>query len=382
MFVLLSALAASENNKMMLSAKIINGVHVLVPTSRIKLVEDAIRGKFISAEGNEESLSRLYDVFKYAAETEQSVQPAANNASFDFGVDYNQQTGWSFGTKFSIKWAKSQTDNAVRDPFLLDSPIRRRPTPIPTFPISNANGNKGRTSFDDFKDMGKTVYYPTPMPMFPLKNSKNGRTPIDDFKDMGKTVYYPTPMPMFPKAKVNANNKKIRTPFEDLKDMGKTVYAPTPMPMFPLKNSKKERTTPFGGDIIKRPGTTVFRPEEPEFVKEERNDGYGSFSGGYSQGSGWGVEGGVGYSWGKGSVQAGGSWSQKGGAQGSVTVKINFALAPVDGESTTEGEDVRELFVTEVTTPDYILYLPTYTEDKFDNLVEQIFEEEAEISTD
>ena len=351
MFVLLSALAASENNKMMLSAKIINGVHVLVPTSRIKLVEDAIRGKFISAEGNKESLSRLYDVFKYAVETEQSIQPAANNASFDFGVDYNQQTGWSFGTKFSIKWAKSQTDNAIRDPFLLDSPIRRRPTPIPTFPISNANGNKGRT-------------------------------PIDDFKDMGKTVYYPTPMPMFPKAKVNANGKKIRTPFEDLKDQGKTIYAPTPMPMFPLKNSKKERTTPFGGDIIKRPGTTVFRPEEPEFVKEERNDGYGSFSGGYSQGSGWGVEGGVGYSWGKGSVQAGGSWSQKGGAQGSVTVKINFALAPVDGESTTEGEDVRELFVTEVTTPDYILYLPTYTEDKFDNLVEQIFEEEAEISTD
>ena len=351
MFVLLSALAASDNNKMMLSAKIINGVHVLVPTSRIKLVEDAIRGKFISAEGNKESLSRLYDVFKYAVETEQSIQPAANNASFDFGVDYNQQTGWSFGTKFSIKWAKAQTDNAIRDPFLLDSPIRRRPTPIPTFPISNANGNKGRTSFDDFKDIGKTVYYPTPMPMFQ-------------------------------KAKVNANGKKIRTPFEDLKDQGKTIYAPTPMPMFPLKNSKKERTTPFGGDIIKRPGTTVFRPEEPEFVKEERNDGYGSFSGGYSQGSGWGVEGGVGYSWGKGSVQAGGSWSQKGGAQGSVSIKINFALTPVEGESTTEGEDVRELFVTEVITPDYILYLPTYTEGKFDNLVEQIFEEEAEISTD
>ena len=245
MFILLTAHAVSENNKMKLSRKVIDGVPVLVPTSRIKLVEDAIRSKLISFDGNKETFSRIRDVFKYALKTEQKVQPASNEVGVDVQIGYNQQSGWNFVG--SISWKKAKEANAYRKQSLPDSPIRTRPPPF-------------------------------------------------------------------------------------------------------LSSNKKQRGKNGSGSV--------------------------QFGGGYNPGSGWSVQGQGQYKWGGGSVKVGGGWSQGGGWSVGTTVAFRFAK---DSEDMTE-DNVRELYVTEVSTPDGILYLPSYTEDKFDNLLDQLKEGEAEIT--
>ena len=50
-----------------------------------------------------------------------------------------------------------------------------------------------------------------------------------------------------------------------------------------------------------------------------------------------------------------------------VGVKVGFTFAKENGETET-------LYVTEVSAPDYVMYLPSYTPDKFDNLVNQLEE--------
>ena len=101
MFILLTAHAAARNNKMQLSRTVIDGVPVFVPTSRIKLVEDAIKGKIVSFKGDKESLSRLSSVFKYALHTEKKIQPAANNRSIVYS---KSPMVWETQKKYDIRW--------------------------------------------------------------------------------------------------------------------------------------------------------------------------------------------------------------------------------------------------------------------------------------
>ena len=312
MFVLLTANAASERNKMRFSTKIVEGVPIFVPTSRIKLVEDAIKGDFISADGRKSTLSRLHDVFKYALEMKQKRYPVANNGSFGIQGGYTEQTGWGFQGQFTLSWAKQEEEEEEENAY---------------------------NPFDKREDLFKpptTIYAPTPMPL-PRVNGKR-TTILTDTHKQPTTVYAPTPMPL-PRA-----NKRETTTLIDFAEKIKTIYMPTPPPIF----------------------------------KPERNGGGVTISGGYSQESGWGVQGGVSHDWGKGSVKAQGGWSQKGGGKVTATVTIRFAKAC---EDTTDDDDVRDLYVTEIITPEYVMYLPTYTEGKFDNLVEQIRRDEVEIST-
>ena len=70
MLVLLTAFAASEKrgqldslNQMMLSVKEVNGIHAIIPTSRIQVIEHILNGKLISFSGSKEILKDIGQVF-------------------------------------------------------------------------------------------------------------------------------------------------------------------------------------------------------------------------------------------------------------------------------------------------------------------------------
>jgi len=112
------------------------------------------------------------------------------------------------------------------------------------------------------------------------------------------------------------------------------------------------------------------------WAKQQENKGSAHVSGGYDQQGGWHVEGGASFEWAKkqqqenkshGSVSVSGGYSQSKGAYGSISVSIKFAK---------EGEE-KMLYITEVHTAEGIIYLPTYTQGKFDNLEKQLLSGEA-----
>lgn len=73
-----------------------------------------------------------------------------------------------------------------------------------------------------------------------------------------------------------------------------------------------------------------------------------------------------------GSIETGVSYSQKDGFHGHVKVEVKF--------SKEESDKVETIYLTEVVTPNYVIYLPTYTKNKFDNLVNQINNNKATLS--
>ena len=107
------------------------------------------------------------------------------------------------------------------------------------------------------------------------------------------------------------------------------------------------------------------------FVRSESNGhGEAGIDGGYSQQGGWHVGGHATWTWakqqeeankGSASVEAG--YGQRQGFYAKGTVKFTFAK---------ENGEVETLYVTEIATPNFIAYLPSYSHNRFDNLAEQL----------
>ena len=102
MLVFLTAHAVSEDNKLNFSEKIVNGFRVLVPTSRIQLVEKAVSNQIFSIKGNKDSFARLVDIFNYALPSES----VTNGGEFSGYCDYNGQI--NCGAQHLITWEKQK----------------------------------------------------------------------------------------------------------------------------------------------------------------------------------------------------------------------------------------------------------------------------------
>ena len=118
MLFIFAAHASSENNEMLLSAKLYKGKPLFVPASRKKLFEEIIKGKIVSYDGNKESLSRIQEVFKYASTTSEKSKLAANAFSSEDRTD--QKTGWNLGSKYIVSWGKEEQTNEY-ERFILSS---------------------------------------------------------------------------------------------------------------------------------------------------------------------------------------------------------------------------------------------------------------------